>query len=75
MPCLSGRKSIIFDGQTLYKPLFWTCYIWKLQQKKQKHVTWKNPTSGYPCLPSLRSAWNHSFARGKTSEKDIAGES
>lgn len=30
-----------------------TRYIWKLQQKKQKFVTWKNPTSGYPCLPSL----------------------
>lgn len=75
MPCLLGRKSIIFDGQILYKPLFWTCYIWKLQQKKQKHVTWKNPASGYPCLPSLRSARNHSFARGKTSEKDFASES
>lgn len=51
-----------------------TLYVWKLQQKKQKFVTWKNPTSGYPCLRSLRSAWNNSFARGKTSKKDFAGE-
>ena len=51
-----------------------TYCVWKLQQKRQKLVTWKNPTSGYPCWPSLRSAWNHSFARGKTSEEDFAGE-